>query len=373
MTKLFQYNKSEINKVDSCIVHIYKLLLDGSNYINTLDISTDTIINTSCISNLNDDTFLPVDIKEYILTNTNQSITYKTTINGKNIRLSFCTMKRYKSTVSVQQIRAVFSIIYLLSLHASKQCSQQLYINIFLTPFKKELPSNKNETIGATHVNSGLSNSGCNHTSRIIIYREEEWFKVLIHELFHNFHLDFSTRDITKSARELREYCGIQSDYAIYETYCETWARILNCCIHSFITSTSLIKKHMTGLRMKKDYINNFHKLIEVERLFSLKQADLILKQFQRKEDYKEDSNVFCYYILTACLMNDYLSFLMWCHANNPTFIKFKDTSKNLDAFTKLIINKLDVDFNDGIAYVRILNRGDNNKSLRMSKGDIPF
>ena len=59
------------------------------------------------------DPFLGVSPGLY-LTNTNQSITYKTTINGKNIRLSFCTMKRYKSTVSVQQIRAVFLIIYLL-------------------------------------------------------------------------------------------------------------------------------------------------------------------------------------------------------------------------------------------------------------------
>lgn len=370
MTDLLQYNKSDINKINKYIIYIYKQLLDGAKYINTLDISTDTVINTKCISNLNDNTFLPTHIKEYILTNTNQSITYRTTINGKNIRLSFSGMKNEKSKINIsnQQIYSVFLIIYLLSLYTSAQCSKQLNINIFLTQFKKELPNNKEEIISSNHVNSGLSNNGCNYTSQMIIYREEEWFKVLIHELFHNLNLDFSTKDISKSTKALREYCGIKSKYAIYETYCETWARILNCCISSFIMSTILIKNKPTAIIMKQEYINNFHKLIKLESNFSLKQAELILKQFKKKEDYKENSNVFCYYILTACLMNNYLYFLIWCHENNPAFIKFKDTYKNIDSFTKLIINNLDSNnFNNDLDQVRKLNKGNNNKSLRMS------
>ena len=43
-----------------------------------------------------------------------------------------------------------------------------------------------------------FSNIGCRETSEITIYREEEWIKVLIHELFHNLNLDFSSMDITE-------------------------------------------------------------------------------------------------------------------------------------------------------------------------------
>ena len=354
MNEILQYNKSEINKLNSYIAHIYEQLLEGYKYINNREVLTDNNINTDCISNVEDDTFLPNHIQKFILTKIKYSITYKTIINGKNIRLNFSSIKNEKNEITKEQLNSVFLIIYLLSLYSSKECSKQLNINIFLTPFKKELPK-KGQIIGANNVNTGYSNSGCNHTSEIVIYREEEWFKVLIHELFHNFLLDFSTSDIIKHARILREYCGIESNFAIYETYCETWARILNCCIKSFISSS------------KANYIKKFHKFIELERLFSLKQADLILKQFKKKEEYKETSNVFCYYILTACLINDYLSFLVWCHDNNSNFIKFKDTSTNIDSFTTLIISKLDNDnFNHGIEFVKKLNIK-NNKSLRMS------
>ena len=59
----------------------------------------------------------------------------------------------------------------------------------------------------------------------------ELWFKVLIHELFHNLNLDFSTANISKSVKKLKSYCKLDSDYYIFETYCEIWGRILNVCI----------------------------------------------------------------------------------------------------------------------------------------------
>ena len=64
--------------------------------------------------------------------------------------------------------------------------------------------------------------------SKIVIYRDEEWFKVLIHELFHNLDLDFSTMNISKIRQKLLYKFEIKSKYNIYETYCEIWARILN-------------------------------------------------------------------------------------------------------------------------------------------------
>ena len=43
------------------------------------------------------------------------------------------------------------------------------------------------------NINGGVSNVCVkNSLSEIVIFRREEWFKVLIHETFHNYGLDFS-------------------------------------------------------------------------------------------------------------------------------------------------------------------------------------
>ena len=43
-----------------------------------------------------------------------------------------------------------------------------------------------------SHVNSGYTYT-CKENNEIVIYREEEWLKVLIHESFHAYGLDFSS------------------------------------------------------------------------------------------------------------------------------------------------------------------------------------
>ena len=63
-------------------------------------------------------------------------------------------------------------------------------IYIFLTDLKKKLPEHTGQEIGKINVNTGFTMT-CRPKSNIVIYRKEEWFKVLIHETFHNFGLDF--------------------------------------------------------------------------------------------------------------------------------------------------------------------------------------
>ena len=129
------YKKSDINKLNLYIRHIYKQLLEGEKYINQLDIISsverDININTKSISDIKDNTYLPHSIKEYILTNTRESTIYKTTINGKNIRLTFSHMNNAKALIKKSDVHLAFLIIYLLSLYTCSKCSRELIINIF--------------------------------------------------------------------------------------------------------------------------------------------------------------------------------------------------------------------------------------------------
>ena len=262
-------------------------------------------------------------------------------------------MQEYNRDILSKYAHLVFMIIYLLNLYSSKSCNKNLHINIYLTPCKKLFPSKKFDIIGVDHVNSGFSNIGCQETTNITIYREEEWIKVLIHELFHNLNLDFSLMDITKWSNMLSNKFEINCDFAIYETYCETWARILNVAIKSFTLD-------------KKEFIIDFKFLINKERIHSLLLASKILKRFKSSRDYIEDSNVFCYYILTASLMNNYLDFILWCDENNLNLLNFKKTEKSLKSFVDLILTEVDSDsFKKSLDCIRKYRN--DSKSLRMT------
>ena len=94
----------------------------------------------------------------------------------------------------------------------------------------------------------------------LLIYRKEEWFKVLIHELFHVLGLDFSVINYDNNKEILRKHFNnINSDLLISEAYCELWATILNSC---FLLFFKLIKKKVTREK-DKIYKTSFSPLID--------------------------------------------------------------------------------------------------------------
>jgi hypothetical protein len=88
--------------------------------------------------------------------------------------------------------------LYVANHYASRECSQKMNIYIYFTDFKKVLPTSE-RMIHRENANTAFTTS-CQTVTEINLYREEEWFKVLIHETFHNLGLDFSEVD-DKSSR----------------------------------------------------------------------------------------------------------------------------------------------------------------------------
>ena len=81
-----------------------------------------------------------------------------------------------------------------------------------MTNLRKQLPSNMLDVLDVEHVNSAVTTS-CTTSGSLVIYREEEWFKVLIHELFHVMGLDFSATHSDIYTSKLREYLNVDSDF----------------------------------------------------------------------------------------------------------------------------------------------------------------
>ena len=191
---IIEYNKTDMAKLNRYLSILYKDLVESLEYVKKLDIDVTSYKGSNTNLNNINNKYFPTEIYKYIIQHRKQEIIYSTKINGKNIviNISNFNISGYNYDTITNYIHIILIIIRMLSQYSVKKCGKNLLITIFLTPFKRLFPQNKKDIIGPMNVNGGFSTIGCLETSSIIIYREEEWMKVLIHELFHNLNLDFA-------------------------------------------------------------------------------------------------------------------------------------------------------------------------------------
>jgi hypothetical protein len=334
-----------------------------------------------------DSHFFPDKIKKYIDENSTYTLQFTCTIKKRVINVHFVIFEYTTQDVLFilnRYIQMIYMWMYMLDSFSVKKCSKILDLYIYLTPFKKELPDNQLVTLDSEHVNTGYT-TGCREQTEIVLYRKEEWFKVFIHETFHNFGLDFSDMNLSSINKCIREIFNVNIEYNLYESYCEVWARIMNTMIYSYF---SLPNKHRSN---PETFRNTFKENMKIEAYHSLYQSlkiltfmDLNFKLITEKSKdnieicnhlYREKTSVFSYYIITSLLMNNYINFLGWCFKNNNILLQFRKTPGNLDKYIEFIkescknphikknIKKLE----------KIIGKTDNiSKNLKMTIIEIP-
>ena len=111
-----------------------------------------------------------------------------------------------------------------------------------------------------------------------------------------------------------------------------------------------------TTMRLKNKYdvfLKKFYESIQHETIFSLFQCIKVLDYMGLDYNiistcsdanfvtvnklYKEETNVFAYYIIVAILLANFNSFILWCIDNNTNIFNFKKDEKNIDEFIKFI------------------------------------
>lgn len=238
------------------------------------------------------------------------------------------------------------------------ECSKELNVYLYMTPFKKEFPARSSEVIGPTNSNTGfttsctanLSKNGGMNRTEIVIYRHEEFFKVLMHETMHNLELDFGHDAAYVSVKHL--FPGIHHDIILSETYAETWARLLNVAFYCYYDVFG-------GAGSYSAYRVSVERCLLAERVFSLYQANralqhmgLNLRQFLSDtspdykslvlEKYDEDTNVFAYYVLAGLIMFEADLFMKWCKDTNKASLICANSGNAgtaaLLVFTELIV-----------------------------------
>jgi hypothetical protein len=336
--------------MDECLHKLYNTIKDGIKYLReNKDYSIEKYVvqNESdlprCLYNYSE--FFTENMKKQII-NESSYIYFSSCVIFKrsfNIKIVFCDVNNNNIEQMFFMIYLWLYVISILCIDNSHRCTNTCNIVVFMVNNAKVLPEKESIIIGPEHVNSGYTHT-CKENNEIVIYRQEEWFKVFVHETFHTFGIDFSMFTIDSYQSQLQSMFNVSTNIFLYEAYCETWARVINIIIY-----TTLMQKNQSFKTIKKTCIEYFQK----ETVHSMVQASKILKfmglnytiltskhnDLQRISQmlYKESTNVLCYYIITALLMFYLDEFFSWCLTNNNDIICIPKKTKNVQLFVDFI------------------------------------
>ena len=277
---------------------------------------------------------------------------YKFNIHSKQYTVSFYT--NFTDEIIQEYIKKVYMLLYIVYTYANKDCSKNLNIYLYLTDLKKVLPTHT-KVLKQENVNTAFTTS-CKPNAEIVLFRHEEWFKVLAHECFHCNGLDFSSADTSDCDKTILDIFPVSADVRLYETYCEMWGEMINVL---FISYFSIKKIENIEIYIYK-IISKGELLLQNERMFSMFQSSKILhffgidyKQLYDKQDmnshrvrqikYKEETSVLSYYILKNIYIFFMNEFVEWCVENNKdkygneslVFTKTKETMNSYCEFIK--------------------------------------
>ena len=344
------------SKTDMILAQLYHEIKSGVIYINNLKPKMEYKAKIDHITNITQipkpDTFssnaFPANIMEHINKHSIRAITYKFHLFNRNITIIFITEnEELNENTYHNYVHYILVWLFIVTKQSSSKCADNLTIFIYHTRLLKKLPTSNNHILDENNVNTAFTRT-CPVNSEIVVFRKEEWFKVFIHETFHNFGLDFSGMNLSSCNKTILELFPVKSDVNLFEAYTEFWARIMNTLFCSFITIKDKNDVY--------DFLTTAETFIQLERTFSFFQMvkaidfmgltynDLYKKtsisKNKRNLFYKENTNVLSYYVITSILINNYPDLLVWCNEHNKGILHFTKTQQNLVEFCDFIKHK---------------------------------
>ena len=132
------------------------------------------------------------------------------------------------------------------------------------------------------------------------------------------------------------------------ETYSEIWARIMNVAFQTYFKNPPSLES-----KTAKQFKKNFEFYLQLESVFSLYQCikvldfmgvnyQLLIADSDHSKKmissfYRENTNVFAYYVLTSVLLNNHDAFLSWCVKHNGSGLNMFRVKTTQSEFIELI------------------------------------
>ena len=327
--KYLDYFYDEIKK------HIdkkHKLLSKNNKKISSLKDFNSTELLMSNFSNK--------DAVRYINENVKSHSVYVVKMSGIKVTINFL---HFDNKTTIPKLKYVLGAMSLLLSYSNLKI-KSLIVNLYLTKVYKMLPDNPVITLSQNNCNSAVTYS-CSEYGELLVFREEEWFKVMMHELCHSLCLDFSRMKVENSKinKNLNKLFGIKLNMNVSEMYCEYWATILNSCFKGYklLEDKSDIKNFRlysnTCINLEKLY--SIYQLVKILDYMGLRYEDLVLKNRMNKTLYKESTNVFCYYILKSILLYNSNEFVEWCLKHNTLLLNIDKSPNTIHSLFLFILS----------------------------------
>ena len=269
---------------------------------------TDEIINI--LKYFENGTFISLDVKQYVETNINCCDIY----DFEHLKLYFFTSDKNMDKTNINIIKHI--VIISKWIHSLNPVYKIKFV-YFDCPIPKKLnrclniqshtheqqdlhKDDKNyKYLSSQNINSGSSSSN----NMLMIWRREEFTKVLIHELIHYLDMDVKYDD---NFNKLFSNIGsINYPILVNETITEIQAQFLNTI-------------YITG-QLKNNNFDTFKTLYQFEHIFSWYQFAKIMEyyeieKFKKKyiiEKFNQSTNAFSYYILKSILGLNFATILL--------------------------------------------------------------
>ena len=154
---------------------------------------------------------------------------------------------------------------------------------LILTPLKKFTPLDI-DSVGPKNINSGYTDF---ETEEIVVWREEEFEKVIFHEMIH--YMDLDIRNMAFNDEELPH--EIDGPKSYYEAFTDIWGNFYYFIYLSILTGKSVNSLFEIEYQFIKNQANYFNNLFNI-------------KNWNDKETIKQSTPAFTYFILKYLLFN---------------------------------------------------------------------
>jgi hypothetical protein len=202
---------------------------------------------------------------------------YKITWSHKNI-VHTILIKSTKDKFDNLNTRLLILLNMLNFIHDKRNTKETRPINMYLIlTLLKKIPSSNN-TVGVKNVNSGYTDFS---TNEILVWRDEEFEKVIFHEMIHYMELD--VRNMAFDDKELPH--EIEGPKSYYEAFTDFRGNMYHLIYISILTKKSVDSLFQIEYQFMKNQANLFNTIFN-------------LKDWTNKKIVKQNTPAFTYYIL---------------------------------------------------------------------------
>lgn len=236
-------------------------------------------------------------------------------------------------------IRILIIYEWLYSLPKKKK-EKKCKIHLYLTNEKKFIKNDK--ILGRDNVNSGSTSN----RYFIQIWRKEEMFKVLIHEIIHQlcYDIKYDYKIINEINEIIKNKLNIDKNsmVLINEAYVDT----LTIILHTIYITHFLKKRNLFEKLLLCEIYFSLYQCSKIIRHYKLKNFEELFIENQKKNKIKQKTSVFSYYIIKSILLfnldrfldfikdfdgckypenntnKDFLYFIFDCYQKNTNYVK---------------------------------------------------